>query len=180
MGQVIMTPCTTCRGDGRVRERRSHNVDVPAGIREGQTLRLTARGEAGPRGGPPGDLYVHIRVRDHDTFVREGDDLVAYLNLSIAQATLGTHMVLPALDGELDLVIPAGTQHGREFVARGRGLPHLQGRGRGHLRARVQVVVPTHLDDESEDLMRRFAERNGDDVAPADKGFFKKIKSAFS
>lgn len=180
MGQVILTPCGTCRGDGRVRGRRTHNVDVPAGIRSGQTLRLTGRGDAGPRGGSPGDLYVHIRVRDHEVFEREEDDLVAYLPLSVAQAALGTHIVLQAFDGELDLVIPAGTQHGREFVARGRGLPHLQGRGAGHLRARVQVVVPTGLDDESEALLRRFAELNGEQVAPADKGFFAKIKSAFS
>ena len=180
MGQVIMTPCGNCRGDGRVRARRTHSVDVPAGIRDGQTMRLTGRGDAGPRGGQPGDLYVHINVRDHSVFQREGDDLVAYLDLSITQAALGTHLVLPALDGELDLVIPAGTQHGREFVARGRGLPHLQGRGQGHLRARVRVVVPTELDDESEDLLRRLAALNGEDVVPADKGFFKKIKSAFS
>lgn len=180
MGQVIVTPCGTCRGDGRVRGRRTHNVDVPAGIRSGQTLRLTGRGDAGPRGGSPGDLYVHIRVRDHDVFEREEDDLVAHLPLSVAQAALGTHIVLQAFDGELDLVIPAGTQHGREFVARGRGLPHLQGRGAGHLRARVQVVVPTGLDDESEALLRRLAELNGEQVAPADKGFFAKIKSAFS
>ena len=180
MGQVIMTPCTACRGDGRVRARRSHSVDVPPGIRDGQTLRLTGRGDAGPRGGAAGDLYVHINVRDHAVFQREGDDLVAHLDLSITQAALGTHLVLPALDGDLDLVIPAGTQHGREFVARGRGLPHLQGRGQGHLRARVRVVVPTDLDDESESLLRRLAEINGDEVAPGDKGFFKKIKSAFS
>lgn len=180
MGQVIMTPCDTCRGDGRVREQRTHSVDVPAGIRDGQTLRLTGRGDAGPRGGAPGDLYVHIRVREHAAFQREGDDLVAYLDVSVAQAALGTHLVLPALDGDIDLVIPAGTQHGREFVARGRGLPHLQGRGRGHLRARVRVVVPTDMDAESESLLRRFAELQGDNVAPEDKGFFKKIKSAFS
>lgn len=180
MGQVIVTPCGTCRGDGRVRERRTHSVDVPEGIRDGQTLRLTGRGDAGPRGGAPGDLYVHIRVREHSTFQREGDDLVAYLDISVAQAALGTHIVLPALDGEIDLVVPAGTQHGREFVARGRGLPHLQGRGKGHLRARMRVVVPTDLDEESEGLLRRFAEVQGDNIAPADKGFFKKIKSAFS
>ena len=180
MGQVIMTPCGTCRGDGRVRERRTHNVDVPAGIRDGQTLRLSGRGDAGPRGGAPGDLYVHIRVRGHGVFEREGDDLVANIDVSVAQATLGAHIVLPALDGDIDLVVPAGTQNGHEFVARGRGLPHLQGRGRGHLRARIRVVIPTGLDNEGEELMRRFAELQGDQVAPADKGFFKKIKSAFS
>ena len=180
MGRVIVTPCSTCRGDGRVRGRRSHTVDVPAGIRDGQTLRLTGRGDAGPRGGPAGDLYVHIRVEPHRVFEREGDDLVALLMLSVSQAALGTHIVLPALDGDIDLVVPAGTQHGREFVARGRGLPHLQGRGRGHLRARVAVQVPTDLDEESAGLLRRLAEIRGEEVAPADKGFFARIKSAFS
>lgn len=180
MGQVVVTPCTTCRGDGRVRDRRTHTVDVPAGIRDGQTLRLTGRGDAGPRGGPAGDLYVHIRVAPHPLFEREGDDLVALLVLSVSQAALGTHIVLPALDGDVDLVVPPGTQHGREFVARGRGLPHLQGRGRGHLRARVAVKVPVDLDEESAALLRRLAEIRGEDVAPADKGLFARIKSAFS
>ncbi len=180
MGEVIVTPCGTCRGDGRIISNQTYKADVPAGIRSGQTLRLTGRGAVGPRGGEAGDLYVHIRVAPHDTFVREDDNLVTTLPLSIAQAALGTHTVLQALDGELDLVVPAGTQHGRQFVAKGRGVPHLNGRGRGNLVVRVQVQVPTDLSDEQEELLRKFAEVSGHDVAPADKGIFARIKSAFS
>ncbi len=180
MGQVVVTPCSTCSGEGRTSARESYTVDVPAGIRSGQTLRLAGRGAAGPRGGEAGDLYVHVAVAQHPDFERVEDDLVFHLPLSISQAALGVHTVLDALDGELDLVVPPGTQHGREFVARGRGVPHLNGRGRGHLRVRVSVQIPTSLTDEQEELLRRFAEISGDDVASADKGLFSRIKSAFS
>ena len=180
MGEVIVTPCSSCSGEGRRTTRESYTVDVPAGIRSGQTLRLSGRGAVGPRGGDAGDLYVHVAVAQHADFAREEDDLVFDLPLSISQAALGVHTVLDALDGELDLVVPAGTQHGREFVARGRGVPHLNGRGRGHLRVRVSVVVPTNLSDEQEQLLRQLAEISGDEVASADKSLFSRIKSAFS
>lgn len=180
IGEVVMTPCSACSGEGRKLSRESFTVDVPAGIRTGQTLRLTGRGAAGPRGGTPGDLYVHVRVAPHPDFARDEDDLVTELPISIAQAALGMHTTLHALDGDIELVVPGGTQHGQEFVARGRGLPHLNGRGRGHLRVRVRVVVPESLSDEQESILRRLAEVSGDDVAPADKGFFSRIKSAFS
>ena len=180
IGQVVVTPCSSCSGEGRKSSRESYTVDVPAGIRSGQTLRLSGRGAAGPRGGEPGDLYVHVAVAQHPDFIRDEDDLVFHLPLSITQAALGVHTVLEALDGELDLVVPAGTQHGREFVARGRGVPHLNGRGRGNLRVRVSVTVPTSLSDEQEQLLRQLAEISGDDVASPDKSLFSRIKSAFS
>lgn len=180
IGQVVVTPCSSCSGEGRKASRESYTVDVPAGIRTGQTLRLSGRGAVGPRGGDAGDLYVHVAVAQHKEFIREDDDLIFDMPLSIAQASLGVHTVLEALDGELDLVVPAGTQHGREFVARGRGLPHINGRGRGNLRVRISVVIPKNLTDEQEKLMRTFAELSGDEVASADKGFFSRIKSAFS
>ena len=180
MGQVVVTPCSACSGEGRKSSRESYTVDVPAGIRTGQTLRLSGRGAVGPRGGEAGDLYVHVAVAQHKDFIREEDDLIFDMPLSIAQASLGVHTVLEALDGELDLVVPAGTQHGREFVARGRGLPHINGRGRGNLRVRISVVVPKNLTEEQEKLLRTFAELSGEDVASADKGFFSRIKSAFS
>lgn len=180
IGEVVVTPCSACSGEGRKASRESYTVDVPAGIRSGQTLRLSGRGAAGPRGGDPGDLYVHVAVAQHPDFVRDEDDLVFHLPLSITQAALGVHTVLDALDGELDLVVPAGTQHGREFVARGRGVPHLNGRGRGNLRVRVLVTVPTSLTDEQEQLLRKLADISGDEVASPDKGLFSRIKSAFS
>jgi molecular chaperone DnaJ len=125
-------------------------------------------------------LYVHVAVAQHADFSREDDDLVYHLPLTYAQAALGFHTVLEALDGELDLVVPSGTQHGREFVARGRGIPHLNGRGKGNLRVRVGVVVPTELSDEQEQLLRQLAEISGDEVASPDKGIFSRIKSAFT
>lgn len=180
LGEVVMTPCSACNGEGRKISRESYSVDLPPGIRSGQTMRLSGRGAVGPRGGAPGDLYVHVAVAQHPVFGRDEDDLVAELPVSFAQAALGMHTTLEALDGDIDLVVPAGTQHGQEFVARGRGLPHLNGRGRGHLRVRVAITVPTELTEEQESLLRRFAEVSGDDVAPADKGLFSRIKSAFS
>ena len=179
-GQVVVTPCSACGGEGRKVSKETYTVDVPAGIHSGQTLRLTERGAAGPRGGAAGDLYVHIAVEPHPVFVRDEDDLVAELPLSISQAALGMHTVMQALDGDIDLVVPAGTQHGHEFTAKGRGVPRLHGRGRGNLRVRILVRVPTSLSDEQEALLRSFADVSGDDVAPADRGFMARIKSAFS
>ena len=180
IGQVIATPCTSCRGEGRVAAATTYTIDVPAGVDTGSTLRLTGRGAAGRRGGASGDLYVHMRVLEHEKYRREGDDLVCDLTLGLAQAALGAHVILPTFEGDEDLVVPAGTQHGREFVLRGRGVPHLNGRGRGHLRVRVVIEVPTKLSAEEESLLRRFAEERGEIVANPDKGIMSRIKSAFS
>lgn len=180
IGQVVVTPCSSCSGDGRTKSKESYTVDVPAGINSGQTLRLTQRGAVGPRGGPPGDLYVHVAVAQHPEFVRDENDLIYTMKLSITQAALGVHTVLQALDGELDLVVPAGTQNDKQFVARGRGVPHLQGRGRGNLIVRIAVVVPTSLTQEQEQLLRSLAEISGDEISPPDKSLFSKIKSAFT
>lgn len=180
LGEVITTPCGTCRGEGRVTADKTYTVDVPAGVVDGSTLRLTRRGAAGPRGGGNGDLYVHLRVRDHDRYRREDDDLVTEVVVSIAQAALGTTISLPTLDGDEDLVVPAGTQPGHQFVLRGRGVPRLQSRGRGDLRAIVQVEVPTKLSGAESDLLRQFAEGRGETVGESGTSLFSKIKSAFS
>jgi molecular chaperone DnaJ len=180
-GQVIATPCPTCAGDGRVITEKTYQVDVPAGVDTGSTLRLSGRGAIGPRGGPAGDLYVHIRSAAHDVYRREDNDLVTDLPVSIAQATLGTRFTLETLDGDEELDIPAGTQPGREFVLRGRGVPRLQGRGRGDLRVRTKVEVPTRLSDDEVELLRLFAQSRGEQVnEPHEKGLFSRIKSAFS
>jgi molecular chaperone DnaJ len=180
LGQVIVTPCPTCKGDGRVVTERTYQVDVPAGVDTGSTLRLTGRGAVGPRGGPAGDLYVHIRVAAHEVFTRDGDDLVAELRISIAQAALGTKISLTTLDGEEEITVPAGTQHGKEFVYRQRGAHRLHGRGRGDLRVRVAVEVPTKLTDFQADLLAKYAESRGESVGSGEHGFFSRIKSAFS
>jgi len=179
LGQVITTPCDTCRGEGRVTVDTTYQVDVPAGVDSGSTLRLTGRGAAGPRGGKSGDLYVHLRVAPHELFVRDDHDLVTEVPISIAQAALGTSLELETLDGTEPLVVPAGTQPGREFVLRQRGVPHLRGRGRGDLRARVRLEVPTKLSDDEVELLTKYAEGRGE-VVGGKEGFFSRIKSAFN
>jgi len=178
-GQVILTPCATCRGDGRTVEERTYTVDVPAGVDSGSTLRLTNRGAAGPRGGPSGDLYVHLRVQPHDRFARESYDLVTEMPVSFAQAALGTHLELETLDGTEDITVAAGTQSGREVRLRGRGVPHVDGRGRGDLRILLRVDTPTKLSATEQELLRQLAEERGEAVDPPSVGMFSRIKSAF-
>lgn len=180
LGEVITTPCGTCHGQGRTTADKSYTVDVPAGVVDGSTLRLTRRGAAGPRGGASGDLYVHLRVKAHDRYRRDEDDLITEIPISIAQAALGTKLVLVTLDGDEELVVPAGTQPGHQFVLRARGVPRLHGRGRGDLRAIVRVEVPTKLSVDEAHMLRTFAEGRGESVGEAGSGLFSKIKSAFS
>lgn len=180
LGQVITTPCATCRGEGRVTTDKTYQVDVPAGVDSGSTLRLTGRGAAGPRGGRAGDLYVHLRVAPHELFVRDDHDLVTEVPISIAQAALGTQIDLETLDGSEHLIVPPGTQPGHEFVLRQRGVPHLRGRGRGDLRARVRVDIPTKLSDDEVGLLTSYAEGRGELVGNGKEGLFSRIKSAFS
>lgn len=180
LGEVVASPCDTCRGEGRVTDDVSYKVDIPAGVDTGSTLRLTQRGAAGPRKGANGDLYVHLRVAPHDVYTRDGDDLVRDVPISFAQAALGTSMKLATLDGEEDLVVPPGTQPGREFTLRQRGVPHLQGRGRGDLIARVRVEVPTKLSDAEVDLLTAYAEGRDESVGNGKEGLFSRIKSAFN
>ncbi len=180
LGEVITTPCPTCRGEGRTTADKTYTIDVPAGVVDGSTLRLTRRGAAGPRGGAAGDLYVHLRVRPHDRYRREDDDLVTEVPISIAQASLGTTIALETLDGEEDLAVPAGTQPGHQFVLKQRGVPRLQGRGRGDLRAIVRVEVPTKLSSDEAELLRTFADGRGEMVGEVGSSLFSKIRSAFS
>lgn len=179
LGQIIVTPCPTCNGEGRRVDNKTFQVEVPAGVDTGSTLRLTGRGAVGPRGGAAGDLYVHIRVAPHDVFSREGDDLLARVPVSVAQAALGTTFTLPTLDGDEELVIPAGTQPGHQITFRNRGAHRLQGRGRGNLVVEVVVEVPTELSAEEDELLRRLAEIRGETVGSSGGGLFKRIKSAF-
>src|SRR6266550_3127327 len=178
-GEEVTSPCADCRGEGRVTEERAYTVDVPAGVDDGSTLRLTGRGAAGARGGGYGDLYVHLRVVAHERFQRHGQDLVDVLHLPITQATLGAHLRYETLDGTEDLAVPPGPQSGLAFRLRGRAVPHLHAEGRGDLLVQVMVDTPTHLSAEQEELLRRFAAARGDEVAPADTRLFSKIRSAF-
>ncbi len=182
IGQVVATPCGKCRGEGRIIDEATYKIDVPAGVDTGATLRLTGRGAVGPRGGASGDLYVHVRVAAHPTLQRDDFDLVHVLTIGIAQAALGTTASIETLEGNEELVVPAGTQYGREFTLRGRGVPHLNsgGRRRGDLRVVVRVDVPAKLTDDEAKLLREFASLRGDSVASPDKGLKSRIKSAFS
>jgi molecular chaperone DnaJ len=179
LGKFIERPCPDCRGEGRRVLDKAYTVDIPAGVDSGSTLRLTGRGAAGVRGGGYGDLYVHVRVRPHPRFTRDGYDLVHDLHVPLTQAVLGAHLSFDTLDGEEDLVIPRGTQSGRVFRLRNRGVPHVEGRGRGDVLVRVSVDTPTEISREEEQLLRQVAELRGESVAPPDTGFFSRIKSAF-
>ncbi len=180
VGQMVTSPCPDCRGEGRRTDERTYTVDVPAGVDDGSTLKVAGRGAVGPRGGPPGDLYVHLRVRADERFVRQGNDLVHVLHVPMAQAALGAVIHYETLDGTEDLVIPKGTQPGRVFRLRGRGVPRVGGGGsRGDLLVQVVVDTPTDLSKEQEELLRLLATARGEDVAPPDTGFLARVRSAF-
>jgi molecular chaperone DnaJ len=180
VGETITSPCPQCRGEGRRTEARTFNVEVPAGIDHGSTLRLTGRGPAGPRGGPAGDLYVHLAVRPDDHFSRQGDDLLADLHVSMTQAALGANVAFETLEGEEILAVPAGTQTGHVIRLRAKGVPHVRGRGRGDLHVRVVVDTPHPVTKEQEELLRRLALERGESVAPAGEGLMSRLRSAFS
>jgi molecular chaperone DnaJ len=178
-GGRILSPCRDCRGDGRVSAARRIDVEVPAGVDTGQRLRLPGRGPAAPRGGVNGDLYVTIRLAPHPEFDREGNDLVHRRPVSLTQAALGAQLVIDTLEGPEDLLLQPGAQPGQTLRLKGRGVPSLQGRGRGDLLVRIDVEIPKKLRPEEEDLLRQLAELRGEDVAPHDRGFFDRVRSAF-
>ncbi len=180
IGEEISSPCPDCRGEGRRTDERTYTVEVPAGVDDTRTLKIAGLGAAGPRGGPPGDLYVHIRVRPDERFARHGNDLVHELHVPMTQAALGAHLRYETLDGVEDLLIPKGTQNGKVFRLRGRGVPRLGGGGsRGDLLVQVIVDTPADVSKEQEELLRLLANARGEEVAPADTGFFAKVRSAF-
>jgi molecular chaperone DnaJ len=154
-------------------------VEVPAGVDNGSTLRLPGRGAAGIRGGPPGDLYVHLRVRSHPRLQRAGNDLLHELHLTMTQGALGVTLPFDTLDGTEELTFSPGTQSGHVVRLRGRGVPVLQGRGRGDLLISVVVDVPTGLTKEQEDLLRQLAAQREETVAPPEAGLMSKIRHAF-
>lgn len=178
-GEHIPSPCADCRGEGRVLDERSLMVEVPAGVDNGSTLRVQGQGAAGPRGVPPGDLYVHLEVQPHPRFARQNMDLIHELHVPVTQAALGAELELDTLDGTENLVLEPGTQTGRVFRLRGRGVPHVGGRGRGDLLVQVVVDTPTRLTAEQERLLRELAAERDEVVSPADTRLFSKIRSAF-
>jgi molecular chaperone DnaJ len=175
-GRVPETPCHECEGAGLVRERRRVAVEIPPGIADGQRIRLTRRGHAGQNGGPAGDLYVVVRVREDERFLRDGEDLITVVDVPAPLAALGTTVEVPTFDGPVPLEIPAGTQPGESILLRGRGMPPLS-RGRpGDIRVVVNVATPRRLTREQRDLLERFADTITDDNSRSEEGMLAKLK----
>jgi molecular chaperone DnaJ len=179
-GRIAEQPCHTCDGRGMVATQRRVKVDIPAGIEDGQRLRITGRGHAGERGGPAGDLYVVVRVKEDERFIRDREDLVTVVDVSAPLAALGTKITVPTLDGDVPLDVPAGTQPGTQITMPGRGMPPL-GRGRtGDLRVVVNVVTPRRLSRKQRDLLEKFAESLDEDNLREDEGMLAKLKRALA
>lgn len=178
-GRVVTDPCGECRGAGKLESETQLSVKIPKGIDSGQRLRLEGQGEPGELGGPPGDLHVVVHVREHPIFVREDFEVYCEVPISFAQAALGASIEVPTLDGKMKMKIPAGTQTGKVFAIRGKGIPHLQGSGRGDQHVRVVVETPTQLSAKQRDLLEKFADASGDDCHPQSRSFLAKVRELF-
>jgi molecular chaperone DnaJ len=183
MGTIVRNPCDTCLGQGRVRRTRKLSVKVPGGVDSGDRIRLSGEGEAGRNGGPPGDLYVEVQVREHAIFERDGEHLSCEVPVSFATAALGGTVVVPTLDGEVTIKVPAETQSGRVFRLKDKGVKPVRGGARGDLFCRVVVETPVKLSVEQKELIRQFEESIHGDAhrhAPRTHGFFESVKRFFS
>jgi molecular chaperone DnaJ len=175
-GKIIESACETCRGDGRTERKRTLRVTIPAGIDEGHQIRLSNEGEVGPRGGPPGSLYVAVHVQPHPSLTRDGTELYYEARVSIAQAALGTRITVPTVEGEDEVEVKPGTQPGTEIRLRGKGVPHLRRSGqRGDLHVLVDVVVPTRLSKKARELLAAYAEESGETVGQGGGGLLEKL-----
>ncbi|MBN8250466.1 molecular chaperone DnaJ [Priestia flexa] len=178
-GKKIEQKCSTCHGEGKVTNRRKINVKIPAGVDDGQQLRVSGQGEPGANGGPSGDLYVVFNVRSHELFERDGDDIYCEMPLTFAQAALGDEVEVPTLHGKVKLKIPAGTQTGTRFRLKGKGVANVRGYGQGDQHIHVRVVTPTKLSEKQKQLIREFAELSGQEaVDEQHDSFFAKVKRA--
>ncbi|MHB1698667.1 MAG: molecular chaperone DnaJ [Acidobacteriaceae bacterium] len=179
-GQIISDPCTGCHGDTRVQRDHTILVKVPAGVEDGTRIRYQGEGDAGRFGGPAGDLYVVLAVKDHKFFERDGDDLHCVMPISFPQAALGTEIEIQTLDGETTLKIPEGTQSGKEFRVRGKGVPHLNAHGKGDLIVEIRVQTPGKLTKQQRELMRQLGEVMTVENTPTSRSLFSKMKDIFS
>jgi molecular chaperone DnaJ len=178
-GRVVEHPCPACEGAGRVVEQRSLHVEIPPGIHDGQRIRISGEGHAGALGGRAGDLYVEVRVRPDSRFVRDHDDIISTVDLTMTQAALGATIAVSTLEGDTELEFAPGTQPGEVRVLRGRGMPVLRGFGRGDHRVLVNVAVPRRLTDEQRGLLEEFERREDPETYKPDEGFFEKLRGAF-
>jgi molecular chaperone DnaJ len=178
-GQIIEVPCRVCHGEGRVEDLSRIKLKIPPGIGDGSRLRSSGNGEAGLRGGPSGDLYVVMHVKEHEIFQREEDNLYCEVPIPFTVAALGGEIAVPTLEGKANIKVPAGTQSGQVFKLRNRGIVNVNGRGRGDLLARLLVEVPTHLDGEQRLKLEEFSALCGDENTPLRKSFFDRAKQFF-
>ena len=179
-GQIIKNPCKTCSGQGRVQQERTLKVRIPPGVDEGAQMRITGEGEGGVGGGPPGDLYVVLHVKQHPFFTRHGNELYCALPLTFAQAALGAEVDVPILNGVAQVKVPAGTQNGEVLRLRGKGMPSLQGRGRGDACYSVVVEVPRKLTSRQRELLEEYQRvSSGEEQGPLVGGFLESLKKLF-
>ena len=178
-GQIVETPCSACGGSGQELETRTIDVDIPAGIHDGQQIRLSGEGHVGAQGGRAGDIYVLVRVRPDPRFVREGNDLFSTVDLTMTQAALGARITVPTIEGDTELEFSPGTQPGEVRVLKGRGMPVLQGFGRGEHKILVNVLIPRQLDEDGKRLLQEFESRSNATTYEVEESFFDKLKSAF-
>ncbi|WP_404443804.1 molecular chaperone DnaJ [Sutcliffiella horikoshii] len=175
-GKSIPNKCTTCHGAGRVKKRNTIKVNIPAGVDEGQQLRVAGKGEAGVNGGPAGDLYVVFHVRRHEFFERDGDDVYCEMPITFAQAALGDEVEVPTLHGKVKLKVPAGTQTGTNFRLKGKGIANVRGYGQGDQHIKIRVITPTKLSEKQKQVIREFAETSGQAPDEQEDSFFSKVK----
>lgn len=181
-GTIIANPCVTCAGQGRVRATRSIPVDIPAGVETGLRLQMPGQGEVGPAGGPNGDLFLEMKVRHHETFSRNGDDLLATIEVQMTDAILGTRTTLKGLDGDVSVDIKPGTQSAEVITIKDRGITHLRGAGRGDLKIGVQVMTPTKLNSKEQELVKQLAgarKQAAPHFAHFQQGLFTKLRDRF-
>lgn len=179
-GKVIESPCSDCRGTGNVRDRKTLSVKVPPGVETGNRLKVSGEGGQGAKGGNNGDLYVALSVKPHPIFVREGNDVICEIPVSFTQAALGTEVEVPTLDGKVSVKIPEGTQSGKIFRLKGKGVPVLQGYGRGDQHVVVKVETPTNLSKRQRELLEEFACVSGEECQPQRQSFLDKVMGMFS
>ncbi len=179
-GEVITSPCTTCRGRGLERKTIRKTVNIPAGVDNGNQIRIAGEGQPGVNGGPNGNLYLSVQVKEHKFFRRRDNDILLDLNINVAQATLGAEIDVPTIDGPAKLRIPSGTQPGKSFVMKNKGVPFVRSNGRGNQIVMINVEVPSRLTDEQRELMEKLATTLGSEVNPQEKGFFERLKEALS
>ncbi|MEJ7568750.1 MAG: molecular chaperone DnaJ [Gaiellaceae bacterium] len=177
-GRISETPCLECAGAGRTTREKTLNVEIPAGIHHGQQIRINGEGHAGAHAGRNGDLYVEVRVARHEHFERDGDDILASVDLTIVQAAIGARVSVPTLEGDVELDFEPGTQPGEVRVLRGKGMPALQRYGRGDQRVLVNVSVPRRLTAEQRTLLEQFERHSTEETYKRDEGFFEKLRSA--